>query len=139
MAAYQGARPRSGLALRPALAPRVGLGQPGPEAEASSLPRRRVRASGTTRAGRRSNRVGILLGGIVIVFLLAFFSLAQTMRVSATAYEIDRLATQRDQLEAQLRDLRSDVNRLGREPAVRKLALDQGLGQLGAPIVIGAP
>jgi hypothetical protein len=139
MAVYQGARPRSGISLRPGVAPRTEVAEPGPQPAAVPLPRRRVRASGTTRAGRRSNRVGIVLGGIVVVFLLAFFSLAQMMRASATAYEIERLSAQGDQLQAQLLDLRSNVNRLGREPAIRKLALDQGLGQLGAPIVVGAP
>ena len=34
--------------------------------------------------------------------LLAFFSLAQTVRVSATSYEVDRLAAERERLEARL-------------------------------------
>jgi len=142
MAAYQGARPRSALSVRTGIAPRSGLPTrsigPGAADVAGALPRRRVRAGGAVRAGRRSNRVGILLGGIVLAFLLAFFSLAQTMRVSATAYEIDRLAIQRDRLEAQLLELKSDVNRLGSEPAIRKQALDLGLGQLGSPVVVEA-
>src|SRR2546423_5432221 len=99
-------------------------------------PRRRVRAA--VRAHRRPTRVGVLLGGIVLVFVLAFFSLSQTMRVSATSYDIDRLVAQREHLEAQRSELQSDLNRLGREPAVRKLALDAGLGQLTAPIVLPA-
>jgi hypothetical protein len=142
MAAYQGARPRSALSVRTGLAPRSGLSTrpvgTGAADGIGALPRRRIRAGGAIRAGRRSNRVGILLGGIVLAFLLAFFSLAQTMRVSATAYEIDRLAVQRDRLESQLRELRSDVNRLGSEPAIRKQALDLGLGQLGSPVVVDA-
>ena len=99
-------------------------------------PRRRVRAA--VRAHRRPTRVGVLLGGIVLVFVLAFFSLSQTMRVSATSYDIDRLVADRERLEAQRTELQSDLNRLGREPAVRKLALDAGLGQLTAPIVLPA-
>jgi cell division protein FtsL len=82
--------------------------------------------------------VGVLLGGIALVFVLAFFSLSQTMRVSATSYDIDRLAAERDRLDAQRTELQTDLNRLGREPAVRKLALDAGLGQLTAPIVLPA-
>ena len=39
---------------------------------------------------------------------------------------------------AQLQELASDLSRLGREPAVRKLALDGGLGQLGEPLVLPA-
>jgi hypothetical protein len=147
MAAYQGARPTIGLALRTRVAPRAMLG-PGPVTPApdalrpdastadATLPRRRVRSTAAVRAGRRSNRVGILLGGIVIAFLLAFFSLAQTMRVSAIAYEVDRLGVERDRLEAQLLDLRSDVNRLSNEPAIRKQALDAGLSQLGTRLIV---
>jgi cell division protein FtsL len=101
-----------------------------------AAPRRRVRAA--VRAHRRPNRIGVLLGGIVLVFVLAFFSLSQTMRVSATSYDIDRLAADRERLEAQRTELQSDLNRLGRAPAIRKLALDAGLGQLTAPIVLPA-
>jgi len=79
-----------------------------------------------------------LIGGIVLAFLLAFFSLAQTVAVSATSYDIDRLASERDRLEAQIRDVRSDLNRVGREPAIRKQAIDNGLGQLADPLVVPA-
>ena len=126
MAVYQGARPRAGLF-------------PGHfvrRAVPAAPPRRRVR--GAIRARRRSSRVGFVLGSIVLVFLLAFFSLAQTVRVSATSYDIDRLNTDRDRLGATLSELQSDLNRLGREPAIRKLALDAGLGQLAQPIVVPA-
>jgi hypothetical protein len=91
-----------------------------PTVDPDSLPRRRTRA--TTRAGQRSNRTGLLLAGIVVAFLLAFFSLAQTIRVSATGYDIDRLLVERDQFEAQRQELMSDLSRLGREPAIRKQA-----------------
>jgi hypothetical protein len=100
------------------------------------LERRRVRP--TVRAHRRPSRVGLLLGAIVLLFVLAFFSLSQTMRVSATSYDIDRLVADREHLEAQRTELQSDLNRLGREPAIRKLALDAGLGPLTAPIVLPA-
>ena len=126
MAVYQGARRQSvffpgRVARREVAAPPA---------------RRRVRAA--VRARRRPSRVGVLLGGIALVFVLAFFSLSQTMRVSATSYDIDRLAAERQSLEAQRSELQTDLNRLGREPAVRKLALDAGLGQLTAPIVLPA-
>jgi len=127
MALYEGARPRP--TLLPSR-PRV--------ADASVLPRRRVRAAGATRARRRNDRGAFLLGGIVLTFLLAFFSLAQTMAVSATSYDLDRLRAEHDRLEARELDLRSDLNRLGREPAIRKQAIDAGLGQLGQPIIVPA-
>lgn len=125
MAIYQGARPRPFLAP-----PRARL------APAPALPRRRMR--GAIRARRTSGRVGFIIGGIVLAFVLAFVSLAQTVRVSATSYDLDRLTVERERLEARQRDATSDLNRLGREPAIRKLAIDDGLGYLGEPVVIPA-
>lgn len=74
----------------------------------------------------------------MLAFLLAFFSLAQTVRVSATDYEVDRLLSQQAQLRAQSQELLSDLNRLGREPAVRKQAIDFGLFPLAEPVVVRA-
>jgi hypothetical protein len=82
--------------------------------------------------------VGILLGGIALAFLLAFFSLVQSVRVSSTGYEIDRLSNQRSTLEAQRDELIADLNRLGRGPAIRKQAIDLGLDQLAEPLVVPA-
>jgi hypothetical protein len=127
MAVYQGARRQS-----------VFFGGRVARREAPAAPPRRRRVRAAVRARRRPGRVGVLLGGIALAFVLAFFSLSQTMRVSATSYDIDRLAADREHLEAQRTELQSDLNRLGREPAVRKLALDAGLGQLTAPIVLPA-
>jgi hypothetical protein len=126
MAVYQGARPYSTL-----FPGRVARRDAVP-----SVPRRRLR--GAVRAGRRPSRVGFLIGAIVLAFLLAFFWLAQTVRVSATSYDIDRMAADRDALGAQLSDLQSDLNRLGREPAIRKQAIDAGLAPLPAPLVVPA-
>jgi hypothetical protein len=125
VAVYEGARPRT-IAL------------PGrPRAlEAPALPRRRSRPA--VRARRGPNRLAIILGGIVVAFMLAFFSLAQEVRVSATGYDIGRLQLERDRLDARIQELRSDLSRLGREPAVRKQALDAGLNQLGEPILLPA-
>jgi hypothetical protein len=58
--------------------------------------------------------------------------------VSATSYDIGRLQQERDRLDGRLQELVSDASRLGREPAVRKLALDGGLGQLGDPLILPA-
>ena len=125
MAVYEGARPRT-IALPGR--PRV--------ADAPALPRRRARPA--VRARRGPNRLAIILGGIVIAFMLAFFSLAQSVRVSATGYDIGRLQLERDRLDARLQELESDLSRLGREPAVRKQALDAGLNQLGESILLPA-
>jgi hypothetical protein len=125
MAVYEGARPRTiALPRRPRLA------------DAPAMPRRRARSA--VRAHRSSSRPAIVLGAIAVAFMLAFFSLAQQVRVSATSYDIGRLQIDQERLEAQRQDLASDLNRLGREPAVRKLALDGGLGQLGEPVILPA-
>ena len=124
MAVYSGARPRSSF-----------LPQRARVAEAPTLPRRRVR--GAVRAKRRTNRLPFVLGGIVLTFLLAFFSLAQTMRVSATGYDLVRLGTERDALLIRKQELMTDLNRLGQAPAVKKLAIDAGLTQLSTPVVVG--
>ena len=125
MAVYQGARPRTiALPGRPRIA------------EGPTLGRRRARTA--VRAGRRSRRLGTVLTGVVVTFLLAFFWLSQDVRVSATAYDVGRLQVARERLDGRIQDLTSDLNRLGREPAIRKLAIDSGLGQLSDPIVLPA-
>jgi hypothetical protein len=125
VAVYSGARPRSAF-----------LPQRSRVADTPTLPRRRVR--GAVRARRKTNRLAIVLGGIVLVFLLAFFSLAQSVRVSATGYDLERLGRERDALLVRKQELTTDLTRLGQEPAVRKMAIDAGLTQLSAPIVVGA-
>ncbi len=125
MAVYEGAHPRAATPGLTGGTPLDGV-----------LSRRRIR--GATRAGRRSNRVGIMLGVIVLAFLAAFFSLAQSMRVTATGYEIERLQSARDQLEAERLELTSDIARLSGSPAIRKQALDAGLLPLTRPLVVEA-
>jgi hypothetical protein len=124
MAVYEGAHPRSTL-----LPGRVR------RREIPAAPTRR-RIRGAVRAKRTSNRPSLILGGIVVAFVLAFFSLAQSVRVSATGYDINNLLTEREQLLNRKQDLLSDLNRLGREPAIRKQSIDAGLGQLGEPLVL---
>ena len=128
MAVYQGARRRT--ILDSPLIPRPS----GRRETTEAPPRRRLR--GAVRAKRHSNLMGFLLGGIVLAFMLAFFSLAQTVTVSATSYDIDRLTRERERLEAQITELRQDLGRLGSEPAIRKLSIDAGLGQLAEPVVL---
>lgn len=123
MAVYEGARPRTiALPRRPRAVDRPAIG------------RRRVR--GAFRAGRRTNRLGIVLGAIVVAFMLAFFSLAQQVRVSATGMDIGRLGLERQRLDDAYADVTSDLNRLGHESAIRKQALDAGLGQLSEPLIL---
>lgn len=126
MAVYEGARQRTIVLPR---RPRI-------EVQAPALPRRRTRAA--VRAHRGPSRISILLAAIVVAFAGAFFSLSQDIRVSATGYELDRLATQNRHLDARAEDLRNELNRLGKAPAIRKQAIDAGLGPLPEPQVIVA-
>ena len=85
------------------------------EAPTPALPRRRARAA--VRANRTVHaRPGLLLGLI----------------------DIGRLQVDQERLDARLQEITSDLSRLGREPAVRKLALDAGLGELGEAVVLPA-
>ena len=88
--------------------PRVDVGA---AAISVTMPRRRVRAAVRARRG---------------------------IRLSATGYEVDRLATQQQRLEARASDIRNELNRLGKAPAIRKLAIQSGLGPLPEPAVVPA-
>jgi hypothetical protein len=105
---------------------------------AADLTRRSVRGVSAVRSRRRQGRVGVAIVGIVVIFLLGLFSLSQTVRVSATDFDVDRLFAARAELQANERDLIATLSSVGREPAIRKLALDAGLGQLADPLVVPA-
>jgi len=132
MAIYHAASPRASV-LGPRAFPAPRRSFDTVDTDLRWLPRSRSRGR---VAGPR--RVGLLLGGIVVVFVLAFFSLAQTVRLSAVGYDIDRLLVAQDRLVGQQEELLSDLNRLGRESAIRKQAIDYGLSQLVEPLVVPA-
>lgn len=144
MAIYEGARPRPGIAL-PWLRRAPGSGADDlpasrrrPATGVRTDRARRASARHGVRVAQRPRAVGALLAGIVMLFSVAFLSLSQSVRVAATSYDIVRLVAERDRLSALKVDLHSNVERLGSEPAIRKEALDAGLGQLGAPVVLPA-
>src|ERR1035437_986155 len=135
MAVYQGARQRSSLFPRRRLdAPLIR--RQAPMTQAPAIPRRSSRL--TLRARRRPRFFGMAIGLIVVAFLLSFFSLVQTVRVSTSGYDIDKLNAQWGQLQNQRQQDLSDIGRLGRESSVRRQAISGGLTQLPAPIVIPA-
>jgi len=90
------------------------------------------------RIRRRPRFFGIAIGLIVIAFLLSFFSLVQTVRISASGYDMDQLNQQYGQLQNQRQQDLSDVNRLDRESAIRRQAIASGLSQLPPPVVVPA-
>ena len=56
--------------------------------------------------------------------------------MSATSYDLERLGAERDALLVRKQELTTDLNRLGQEPAVRKMAIDAGMSQLVGPIIV---
>ena len=130
MAVYEGARPRSTLFPRRRLEATLLR----PQAPAPARRRSRV----VLRARRRPRFFGIAIGLIAVAFLLSFFSLVQTVRISASGYDMDQLSQQYGQLQNQQQQDVSDINRLDRESAIRRQAIATGLSQLPAPIVIPA-
>lgn len=160
MAVYQGARRRAPLPLGlDFLADRAGAIRgrrsgdgvveraAAPAAVAAGRSSRSSRVATRPAAARRADRaavrsrpssIGLAIAAIAIVFSVAFLSLSQSVRVAATGYDIVRLQSERERLEAVRQELQSDVERLRSEPAIRKQALDAGLGQLGAPLIIPA-
>ena len=134
MAVYEGARPRSTLLPRRRL--EAPLLRPQAPALQRALPRRRTRIA--MRAQRRPRLVGFVLGAIAIAFMLSFFSLVQTVRVSASSVDMAQLSDDYLQLESQRQQIRSDIDRLGRQSAIRRQALADGLTQLPAPVVVPA-
>ena len=139
MAGYAGARPRSGT-LAPRRRDETPAARRGVDRSdrAADLPRRSLRGATAVRSRRRQGRVGRMVVGIVVVFLLGLFSLSQTVRVSATDFDLDRLMAARSALQSNERDLIANLSRLGSEPAIRQQALDAGLGQLVDPLVVPA-
>lgn len=153
MAVYQGARQRRAFALalpavlRPRLLPWGGTdGAPGETVRrdrpaARPLPRAHGRRNARSAVGlprATTQRVGLVLAGIVVAFSGAFLWLSQSVRVTATNYDIVRLTSEQGRLQALSVDLQSDLSRLAGAPAIRQAALAQGYGQLGAPQVIQA-
>ena len=130
MAVYEGARPRS------TLLPRKRVEDPLVRPQAPARPRRSPRVR--FRSRRRPRFFGIAIGVIVVAFLLSFFSLVQTVRISASDYDMQQLTQQLDDLKNRQQQDISDINRLDRESAIRRQAIANGLSQLPAPIVIPA-
>jgi hypothetical protein len=139
MAVYQGARRRGALPLGlDGVAARLDRAGQERSRPVRTSPRAEGGATSGTTTRRRPPTVGIALAAIVLVFGAAFLTLSQSVRVAATGYDIVRLVSEQERLQAIRQDLRSDVNRLRSEPAIRKQALDAGLGQLGAPVIVQA-
>jgi hypothetical protein len=90
------------------------------------------------RANRRPRTVGFIIGAIVVAFLLSFFSLVQTVRVSTSGYDMSLLNDDYLQLQNQQQQVTSDIDRVGRESAMRRQAIANGLSQLPAPVVLPA-
>ena len=102
----------------------------------SSFSRLRAFGSAPAKSAKSPSRMIRSIQFLTLMMLTAGVSLAQTVRVSATGYDIDQLIVEQGRLDAQRQELVSDLNRLGREPAIRKQAIDVGLAPLVAPLVV---
>jgi hypothetical protein len=80
----------------------------------------------------------MVIGAIVVAFLLAFFSLVQTVRVSTSGYDMSQLNDEYLQLQNQRQQITSDIDRVGRQSAIRRQAIADGLNQLPGPVVLPA-
>ena len=107
--------------------------RPGP---VTLAPRRRL--SRPARAGRRSHPVGLLMAGVLVLFLIGLVYLGQTIQLAATNYEVDRLLLERDDLGRQVQTLEATVARWGSEPLVLDWAQQVGLDSLGTRIRVPA-
>ena len=130
MAVYEGARPR------PLLQPRRRLEPSLLRPQAPALPRRRPGV--VMRARKRPRVFAMAIGAIAVAFMLAFFSLVQTVRVSTSAFDVNQLNGEYSRLQAQRQQTLSDIGRLDRESAIRRAAIENGLTQLPPPTVIPA-
>ena len=90
------------------------------------------------RNRRKPRSFAIAIGAIAVAFLLSFFSLVQTVRVSTSGYDMDQLNARYGQLQNEKLEMTSDIGRLDRESAIRRQAISEGLTQLPAPITIPA-
>ncbi len=131
MAIYEGARPRNIFLPRLRVPERLA-----PQPEPQPLARRRARVA--MRAHRRPRLIGLVLGAIVVAFLLSFFSLVQTVRVSASDYDVSVLNDEYTNLLRERQDVSSQLDRVGSEPAIRHAAIENGLSELPPPIVLPA-
>lgn len=148
MAVYQGARRRQGfglpLILRPGASSQPGASSsPGSAGSGARAGRavahgRRVPRARVGLAVPSTQRVGLILASIVVVFAASFLWLTQSVRVAATNYDIAQLTATRDRLQALSVDLQSELDRTAGSAAVRQAAFANGLGQLGAPVIIPA-
>lgn len=92
----------------------------------------RRRVSRPARAGRRVHPVGVLLAGILVIFLLGLIYLAQTVQLAATSYQIEQLIADRDDLHRQVQTVETSTLRWGSESTVLERAQRLGLEQLPA-------
>ena len=92
------------------------------------LPRRR--AVVRQRARRGASRVGLILAGILVVFLLGLFYLTQTIGTATAGYELDRLASQATDLQRQLSTQQGQIATVGSEQDVLQAAQNDGLVNL---------
>ena len=90
----------------------------------------RRRLSSPSRAGRSAQPFGALIAVVLIALAVGLIYVAQTIRLAATQYEVDRLIAAREDLARQVQTLESSVLRWGTEATALESAQRIGLDQL---------
>src|SRR5687768_216118 len=99
MTVFSGARP---LPVGARVLPRS---EPGSRQAARPHSTTRRRVSSPSRAGRRAQPFGGLIAFVLVVLVIGLIYLAQMVRLAQVSYEIDGLATSRDDLSRQVQTL----------------------------------
>src|SRR5262245_33927156 len=87
---------------------------------------------------RRRTTVRLRLAGIIAFTLFGVVYLTQILHAASYQYQIDRLLSEREQLQRELRSQRGTVAGLGAEPRVIQWAQQHELNSLGSSVRVRA-
>ncbi len=94
--------------------------------------------SAPARARYRSHPIGRILALILTVLMVGLIYLTQSIQLAATAYEIDRLAREHEQLMRELQSLEGTIMRWGAEPMLVGWGQQEGLDRIAGKVRIPA-
>lgn len=83
--------------------------------------------------------MGLTLAVILAGFLLGLVYLNQSIRATATSYDLDSLLVERQRLTREIQSLGGEAVRYGAEPVIVQAAQQHGLDRLGGTVRVPAP
>jgi hypothetical protein len=125
--------------IRIGIRPLAGASVPRTAVQPGVRPRGRIGVSAwsaTDRAGLFGVKLSSVIAAGAVVFAAAFVMLILSLQVTTAAARIHGLMDERARYAEQIRAGETDMSRLGREPAVRRLAFELGIGQLTDPLIV---